>query len=431
MAVSSQALQCWKPIRSVDLPPPLWNCSSSCKHHVSGNFGTNWSTNRTFPLATSSAKAKTIIRVTFRIHAPAFTHLQKNLHTFTSESWWATEKLYNNQLLRPKPSSWNLTFCSISGVKHTMICCGSTRYKSPRGTILGDLRCARSRHFKCPGQTLQEYNATNNWSEHQRFIAYRPSRTPHWDSLSQVCLGASNYFSNGNQVVGTWVGQLVVLFGSLVSPPSLKKTQQTPSTITDRNSDSNWWSFDNHRHWSPLSIVDWISLIIIDHWSSLIVIDHHWSSAIIITIILSWIKWHHLWWSWILSLIIVIITITIDHHRHSQHWKGLTMTNSKPIRAWTKGGHGGLVVASFAVGTKCRGWTVCFSWGCLWLWLPASSLKVAFFWPLVNSGDFIWLFWSVTPISVHSFLIFCWALLEEMACRAADQFCQVLGSLCF
>lgn len=263
-----------------------------------------------FQLATSSAKAKTIIRVTFRIHAPAFAHLQKNLHTFTSESWWATEKLYNNQLLRPKPSSWNLTFCSISGVKHTMICCGSTRYKSPRGTILGDLRCARSRHFKCPGQTIQEYNATNNWSEHQRFMAYRPSRTPHWDSLSQVCLGASNYFSNGNQVVGTWVGQLVVLFGSLVSPPSLKKTNKHPVQFLIAiviQIDDHLIIITIDHHWASLNIIDnhWPLIIVDRHWPPLIISNHHYNRIIMNR----------------MTSCIIIMNIVMNHcHHHHHHW---------------------------------------------------------------------------------------------------------------
>ena len=186
---TSRVCQAWLQVVrrcNVESPPAVWICrppsgivvvaANIMFQAILGPIGAQI---EPLQLATSSAKAKTIIRITFRIHAPAFAHLQKNLHTFTSGSWWTTEKLYNNQLLRPQPSSWNLTFCGISGVKHTMICCGSTRYKSPRGTILGDLRCARSRHFECPCQTIQEYNTTNNLSEHQRFLASRPSRTFH------------------------------------------------------------------------------------------------------------------------------------------------------------------------------------------------------------------------------------------------------------
>ena len=44
MAASSLPLQCWRPSHSAGQQHPLWNCSSSCTHHVSSNSAPNWNT---------------------------------------------------------------------------------------------------------------------------------------------------------------------------------------------------------------------------------------------------------------------------------------------------------------------------------------------------------------------------------------------------
>ena len=122
-------------------------------------------------------------------------------------------------------------------------------------------------------------------------------------------------------------------------PPIIKKNQQTPSIISDRNSDIVI-QIDDHliiiaidHHWASLNIIDnhWPLIIVDRHWPPLIISNHHYNHIVMnkmTSSILIIDEYYHESLSSSPSPLIIIVTLSIL--MIMKHWKGLTMTNSNP-----------------------------------------------------------------------------------------------------